>query len=169
MFDVWFCSKIGSTPADGLFSWYLQMAAGVDFSLFTACLPCPDNINILLSRGNNRNVQKEGKPSTARGLKYWCGCEVNGSKSEREGENGSYEEQGEEGKTSLVKLGSEGPGCIINEVKCVLYQWRRGGFRESSPIFTGKTALLLCSLRRSPAGWNRHSIHSGVVSHLWSG
>ena len=74
-------------------------------------------------------------------------------KSEREGENGSYEEseQGEEGKTSLVKLGSEGLGCIINEVKCVLYLWRRVSFTEANPIFTGKTGLLLCSLRRSPA------------------
>lgn len=46
-------------------------------------------------------------------------------KSEREGENGSYEEseQGEEGKTSLVKPGSEGLGRIINEVKCALYLW----------------------------------------------
>lgn len=39
----------------------------------------------------------------------------------QEGENGSYEERerGKEGKTSLVKLGSEGLGRIINEVKCV--------------------------------------------------
>lgn len=60
-------------------------------------------------------------------------------------------EQGEEGKTSLAKLGSEGLGCIINEVKCVLYLWRRVSFTEANPIFTGKTGLLLCSLRRSPA------------------
>lgn len=56
-----------------------------------------------------------------------------------------------EGKTSLVKLGSEGLGRIINEVKCVLYLWRRVGFTEANPIFTGKTGLLLCSFRRSPA------------------
>lgn len=81
----------------------------------------------------------------------------------------SYEEseQGEEGKTSLVKPGSEGLGRIINEVKCVLYLWRRVGFRETNPIFTGSVAMLFekvfCSLKKIG------SIHSGVVSHLQSG
>lgn len=53
--------------------------------------------------------------------------QVNDSKSEREDENVGYKEseEGEEGKTSLVKLGSEGLGRIINEVcVCVLYLWR---------------------------------------------
>lgn len=88
----------------------------------------------------------------------------------QEGENGSHEqrEQGEEGKTSLVKPGSEGLGRIINEVKCVLYAWRRVGLREASPIFTGKTGLLLCSLRRPPAAWKRQGA-STEGSHRTSG
>lgn len=135
--------------------------------VFTACLSCPDNINILLSRGNNRNVQRKGKCLHPGELKYWCICEVNGSKSVQEGKNGRYEEseQGEEGKTSLVKLGSEGLGRIINEVKCVLYRWRRVGITEASPIFTGKTGLLLCSLRRSPAAWKRQRASTQIPHH----
>lgn len=138
--------QLSSTHANGL--------DGCLWSGSTACLSCPNNINISVSRGNNRNVQKKGLHLG--GLKYWCNCEVNGFKSEQEGENGRYEEseQGEEGKTSLVKLGSEGLGRIINEV-CVLYLWRQVGFTEANPIFTGKTGLLLCSLRRSPAARKR--------------
>lgn len=114
--------------------------------------------------------KKKGRPWHVGGLKYWCDCEVNGSKSVQEGENGSYEqrEQGKEGKTSLVKLGSEGLGRIINEVKCVLYAWRQVGFREASPIFIGKTGLLLCSLRRPPAAWKRQGA-STQGSHHTSG
>ncbi len=148
----------GSAHTNGL-TWFLRHSChGFLKPVSTTCLSCPNNINFSLSRGNNRNVQKkrERSPHPVR-LKYWCVYEVNGSKSVQEVENGSYEEseQGEEEKTSLVKLGSEGLGCIINEVKCVLYLWHRVGFTEDNPIFTGKTGLLLCSLRRSPAARKR--------------
>lgn len=71
-------------------------------------------------------VYKKKAFSSSRGAKILMKKQVNDSKSECEDENGSHEqsEQGEEGKTSLVKLGSEGLGRIINEVKCVLYLWR---------------------------------------------
>jgi len=62
------------------------------------------------------------KEKKLKGTKILMLLQVDDSKSERCNENGSHEEseQGEEGKTSLVKLGSEGLGRIINEVKCVL-------------------------------------------------
>lgn len=80
--------------------------------VFIVCLSFPCNINISLSRGNNRNIQKEKimEVSASRKVKILMRLQVNDSKSEREDENVGYKEseQGEEGKTSLVKLGSEG-------------------------------------------------------------
>lgn len=122
--------------------------------------------------GETIEIYKKMEVSASILAKILMQLQVNDSKSEREGENGSYEdsEQGEEGKTSLVKLGSEGLGRIINEVKCVLYLWRWVGFTEANPIFTEKTGLLLCSLRRSPAAQKRKgNIHSGFISHLQCG
>lgn len=122
-----FCSKRGPARTNGLrfLTFATQLPRLSSACVYSMSLMPLNNINISLSGGKTTEMyqkkKRKGKPLHAGGLKYWCDCEVNGSKSVQEGENGSYEEreQGKEGKTSLVKLGSEGLGRIINEVKCV--------------------------------------------------
>lgn len=116
--------------------------------------------------------KKGGKSPHPGGLKYWCDCEVNGSKSERAGENGSYEESEQRQRVEDIscKAGLWGAWAHNqwSEV-CVLYLWRRVSFREANPIFTGSVAMLFekisCSLRKT----GEHPLRGRITPPEWTG
>lgn len=143
--------------------------------VFVLCLPHTHSHITLTFHYAGETIEmykKRGEVYASGGLKYWCDCEVNGSKIWVRG--WKWELWGEwarrRGEDITCKAGLWGAWvhnqwsevCVVSVVSSQLHRSQSYFYREVRSV-----AMLFekvsCSLKKS------RSIHSGVVSHLQSG